>query len=74
MCDLKKLPGKGANKPSQLEIASIKKHFKSDFDLASLLMPTGLYSKHSSLLKRIEKGEKTKADLQGPFDTDKGHY
>ena len=68
MCELEKPPGKGANKPSQLEIASIKKHFKSDFDLASLLMPTGLYSKQRSLLKRIEKGDKTKADLPEPFD------
>ena len=68
MCGLEKPPGKGANKPSQLEIASIKKHFKSDFDLASLLMPTGLCSKHRSLLQRIEKGEKTKADLPEPFD------
>ena len=68
MCELEKPPGKEANKPSQPEIASIKKHFKFEFDLASLLMPTGLCSKHRTLLMRIERGEKTTADLPEPFD------
>ena len=67
MCGLSK-PGKMKPSVSTTVASDIRDYFMPDFDTESLLMPTGICTKHATLLYRIKNKQKSKADLPEVYD------